>query len=107
MSDISDSVSQKLYKPTLSHREVMRLRYASDYGHGFLGLFKALAEGNLERLIRDPGPPYIDEKHIKAVMANLLSLARGSKFKDKIHPKYADVLKDHKKTDISRDTLFE
>jgi len=60
MGTISDKESLKLSKrPT--HREVVKLRYSADYGHGFLGLFNALFEGDVEQVIKDPGPPYVDE----------------------------------------------
>ena len=106
MALISDKVSQNLHKAQTYNAEVARLRYKSDYGHGFLGLFNALFEGRLEEVIRDPGPPYVDEKDIPLIKKTLLQMAYASKARDKIPAKYAADLKDLPPLETSQDSLF-
>lgn len=104
--DISDKVSQRLHGPHLTHREVSRLRYASDYGHGFLGLFRALFNGDIEAVVRDPGPPYIDEKDIPMVVRTLYSFLKGTEYERNIPKKYRIHLADYKPIEPSSDSLF-
>lgn len=107
MSFISDSVSQKLHRSLVRHDDVVELRYFADYGHGFLGLFKALFEGNLEEVIKDPGPPTVDKAHIPVIMRTLLQLAHESQSRNKIPKKYASIIKDIPPIKSSTDSLFE
>lgn len=106
MAYISDKESLKLYRdPT--HREVVKLRYFSDYGHGFLGLFNALFEGKIEEVIKDPGPPYIDERHIPVIKETLYNLASGIKGQNKPFPDWLKKCKGDPFSKISYDSLFE
>lgn len=107
MSIVSDSVSNKLHRGPVNHDDVIELRYFADYGHGFLGLFKALFEGNLEEVIKDPGPPFIDKDHIPVIMRTLLQLAHKSQSRNKIPKKYASIVKDLPSIEPSTDSLFE
>lgn len=100
----SDKVSLRLNQTNVFHSDVERLRYFSDYGHGFLGLFRALFDGKLEEVIRDLGPPFIAEEHIPMIMKSLLGLAQKSKYSQNIPKKYAFILEEPK---VSSDSLFE
>lgn len=106
MSMINDKVTQKLIRSGVPHSQIISLRYGPDYGHGFLGLFKALFEGRLEEVLNDPGPPFVDKKHYPVIMRTLLQLAHESQSRNKIPQKYASYLKDLSPIKVSRDTLF-
>jgi hypothetical protein len=108
MSSISDEVSKRLHRSgKIPHNEVVELRYFADYGHGFLGLFKALFEGRLEEVIRDPGPPFVDEAHIPVIKRTLLQLVHESQSRNKIPLKYASDVKALPPLQTSTDSLFE
>lgn len=105
-SEISDAVSMRLHRGGVSHQQVLELRYFADYGHGFLGLFRALLDGNLEEVIRDPGPPYVDEKHLPTIMRTLTWITHGSSYRNKIPKKYAHLMEDVEEKTVSLDNLF-
>jgi len=106
MSNISDKETMKLYRnPT--HQQVVKLRYASDYGHGFLGLFTAIFNGNIDEVIKDPGPPYVDERHIPIIKETLYNLACGVEGQNKPFPNWLKKCKGKPFAKISHDSLFE
>lgn len=75
---ISDRETMKLYRHPGDLRVIQKLRYGPDYGHGFLGLFKALFEGRLEEVIKDPGPPFIDEKDVHKYVGTLVGMCEDA-----------------------------
>lgn len=104
---INDPISNSLYRNPTDHRGVVRLRYAPDYGHGFLGLFNALFEGKIEEVIRDPGPPFIYEKDIPAIVKTLYSFLYFSNLRSRIPKKYLRYVKDFVPPETySKDNLF-
>lgn len=106
MSIVSDEVSHKLHRVRPLHRDVVELRYFADYGHGFLGLFRALFEGNLDEVINDPGPPFVDKAHIPMIRKTLLRMAKDSPFRKNIPKKYAKDLEGLKPYPSHNDFLF-
>lgn len=109
MADINDKVSQKIHnqKGVPVHGEVIELRYFADYGHGFLGFFRAFFEGRIEEIIKDPGPPYLQEEDIPRVVKTLYSFLVYSSYSHNIPEKYQKHVANYEPTPISKDSLFE
>lgn len=81
MSMISDKVTMRLNRIALKHGVLNQLRMGPNYGHGFLGLFNALFHGDLEDVINDPGPPFLDPKEAKEVANCLINFCEASGIK--------------------------
>lgn len=103
---ISDPISKRVQKSVPSYRMLEELRYYADYGHGFLGLFSALFEGNIEEVIKDPGPPDVREEDLPLVVRTLYSFVVGTEYERNIPAKYRKHLKRFKKPVLSSDSLF-
>jgi len=107
--DISDKVSQRIQAG--DRGEFVKLRYSCDYGHGFLGLFAALFKGNIEEVIDDPGPPYVDKAHMPMIVRNLYFLyneGNGNEHLKDIPKKYHKYICDISELNKpSSDCLFE
>lgn len=107
MPSISDNVSKRVNSPNARHIDIVKLRYFSDYGHGFLGLFRALAEGRFEEVVNDPGPPFIAPEHIPILKRTLLRLAKSGPGHRAMPKKYAAEMKSLPPLKVSYDSLFE
>lgn len=103
---ISDPVSKRVQKSGPVYRRLEELRYYADYGHGFLGLFSALFEGNIEEVIKDPGPPDVNEEDLPMVVRTLYSFVVGTEYEGNIPSKYWKYLKKFKKPALSKDSIF-
>lgn len=103
---ISDKVSLRINKEKPLHRDVVELRYFADYGHGFLGLFRALFEGRIEDVIRDPGPPYISDEDIPAIVKTLYSFIINTEYAVNIPKKYKKHIRNFEEIPVSKDSLF-
>jgi len=81
MSMISDKVTMRLNRIASKHGVLNQLRTGPNYGHGFLGLFSALFNGNLEDVINDPGPPFLSCEDAKQVANCLINFCEESGIK--------------------------
>lgn len=107
MTSISDKVTKRVNSPNARLGDIVKLRYFSDYGHGFLGLFRALAEGRFEEVVKDPGPPFIAPEHIPILKRTLLQLAKSGPGRRAMPQKYAAEIERVPPLKVSYDSLFE
>jgi hypothetical protein len=78
-----------------------------DYGHGFLGLFNALFNGNLEEVINDPGPPFLSREDAKKYANFLINVCEdvGIKCHKNAYKYKTSNLRFYE--NCSKDSLFE